>query len=147
LVQRAGAKEALDYHSPTIFEDLLALGPYKAVFGASESAADQVIMGKLLAAQGGGTFLSTMGVRSGVVLPNGVKGFFVQYMDDYLKPENAEFVKWVFWNYLEGGLVTGSLKLGEVEVIGGLGKLAEGLRRLEAREVWGKKLVIQPNVE
>jgi hypothetical protein len=123
------------------------LGPYKAVFGASESAADQVVIGRLLAAQGGGIFLTTMGVRSGVVLPDGVKGFFVQYMDDYFKPENAEYVMWVFWEHLEGGLVSGNLKLGEVEVISGLGKLAEGLGRLQAGEVKGKKLVIQPNLE
>jgi hypothetical protein len=104
-------------------------------------------MGKLLAAQGGGTFLSTMGVRSGVVLPDGVKGRFVQYMDDYLKPDNIEYVKWVFWEYLESGLVKGSLKLGEVEVMGGLGNLAEGLEKLQAGEVKGKKLVIKPNLE
>ncbi|KFZ25518.1 hypothetical protein V502_00010 [Pseudogymnoascus sp. VKM F-4520 (FW-2644)] len=147
LVKGAGATEVLDYHSPTIFEDLLALGPYKAMFGASESAVDQVVIGNLLAAQGGGTFLSTMGVRSGVALPDGVKGLFVQYMDDYLKPENTEYVKWVFWEYLEDGLVKGTLKLGDVEVIGGLEKITEGLGRLEAGEVGGKKLVIKPNLE
>ena len=128
-------------------EDLLALGPYKAVFGASESAANQVVIRNLLAAHGGGSFLTTMGVRSGVVLPDDVKEYFVQYMDDYFKPENTEYVKWVFWEYLEEGLVCGSLELGEVEVIGGLGKLAEGLGRLQAGEVKGKKLVIQPNLE
>jgi hypothetical protein len=77
-------------------EDLLALGPYKAVFGASESAANQVVIRNLLAAHGGGSFLTTMGVRSGVVLPDDVKGYFVQYMDDYFKPKNTEYVKWVF---------------------------------------------------
>lgn len=106
-----------------------------------------MVIGKLLAAQGGGKFLSTMGVRPGVVLPEGVTGFFVQYMDDYLKSENVEYTKWVFWEYLEGGLVSGSLKLGAVEVLGGLSKLAEGLRKLEAGEVRDKKLVIKPNLE
>ncbi|KAH6670658.1 chaperonin 10-like protein [Halenospora varia] len=146
-LEAAGAAKVLDYHSTTIFDDLLKFGPYKAIFGASESAADQVVIGKLLAAQGGGKFLSTMGVRPGVVLPEGVTGFFVQYMDDYLKSENVEYTKWVFWEYLEGGLVSGSLKLGDVEVLGGLSKLAEGLRKLEAGEVRDKKLVIKPNLE
>ena len=123
------------------------MGPYKAVFGASETAADQAVIGKLLQAQGGGEFLTTMGVRPGVVLPPGVKGFFVQYMDDYLKPENEDYVKWVFWEYLEDGLVGGSLKLGDVEAAGGLGKLQESLDRLQAGEVRGKKLVIQPHLE
>lgn len=88
-----------------------------------------------------------MGVRPGVVLPEGVTGFFVQYMDDYLKMENEEYVKWVFWEYLEEGLASGSLKLGEVEVVGGLGKLGEGLGKLQAGEVRGKKLVIKPNLD
>lgn len=105
------------------------------------------MIGNLLAAQGGGSFLTTMGVRSGVVLPDVVKGYFVQYMDHYFKPENTEYVKWVFWEYLEEGLVSGSLKLEEVEVIGGLGMLVEGLGRLQGGEVNGKKLVIQPNLE
>ena len=67
-------------------------------------------------------------------------------MDDYFKSENAEYVKWVFWQYLEEGLVKGTLKLGEVEILGGLEKLSEGLRMLEAGEVRGKKLVIKPNL-
>ena len=51
------------------------------------------MIGEVLAAQGGGPFLTTMGVRSGVVFPDGVRGFFVQYMDDYFKPENTEYIK------------------------------------------------------
>ncbi|KAF4633200.1 hypothetical protein G7Y89_g4918 [Cudoniella acicularis] len=96
LLKIAGTTKIFDYHSPTILQDLLALGPYKAIFGASESAADQITIGKLLVAQGRRTFLSTMGVRAGVILPDGVKEVFVQFMDDYLRLENAEFVKWVF---------------------------------------------------
>jgi hypothetical protein len=110
-------------------------------------AADQVVIGKLLAAQGGGEFLTTMGLRPGVVLPDGVRGYRVQYMDDYLKPENKEYVKWVFWEYLQEGLVNRTLKLGNVEVVGGLGKLQESLGRLEAGEVRGKKLVITPHLD
>jgi len=123
------------------------LGPYEAVLGANDSADDQVVIGKLLEAQGGGQFLTTMGVRPGVVLPEGVRGFFVQYMDDYLKPEYQDFAKWVFWEYLEEGLKSGSLKLGEVEVVGGLGKMQEGLDKLRAGEVRGKKLVIAPHLD
>jgi hypothetical protein len=73
-------------------------------------------------------------------------------MDDYFKPENTEYIKLVSWEYLEGGLVKGILKLGEVEVIGGLGKLEEGLGRLQAgsqgdeisrfSQIWSKSLVI-----
>jgi hypothetical protein len=143
----AGATEVLDYRSINIYEDLLSLGPYTAIFGASETAADQIVIGKLLKTQGGGEFLTTMGVRSGVILPAGVKGVFAQYMDDYLKPENEEYVKWVFWEYLEGGLLDGSLKLGNVEVVGGLRSVGDGLERLQRGEVRGKKLVINPHLD
>lgn len=90
-------------------------------------------MGQILEAQGGGSFLSTMGVRAGIILPDNVKGFFVQYMDDYFKSENEEFVTWVFWEYLEDGLANGSLKLADIEILGGLGTLVEdyGNLRLE----------------
>lgn len=143
----AGAAGVFDYHSPDIFNDLLPMGPFRAVFGASEAASDQLLIGKLLEAQGGGRFLTTMGVRPGVVLPPTVEGFFVQYMDDYMKPENEDYVKWMFWHYLENGLTSGSLKLGKVEVVGGLGKLQESLDRLQAGEVKGKKLVIAPHLD
>jgi hypothetical protein len=146
-LKHAGAVEVFDYHSPAVFDNLLAFGPYEAIFGASEMAADQVVIGKLLAAHGGGEFLTTMGLRPGVVLPDGVRGYRVQYMDDYLKPENKEYVEWVFWEYLQDGLVNRTLKLGNVEVVGGLGKLQESLGRLEAGEVRGKKLVITPHLD
>ncbi|PMD52739.1 GroES-like protein [Hyaloscypha bicolor E] len=148
-LKQVGAKEVLDYRSPSIAEEVIALGPFKTVFAAADAAGDQVVIGQVLAAQGGGRFISTMGVRPGVVLPPGVEGVFVQYMDDYLKPENEEFVKWVWGDagFLEWGLREGGLALGEVEGIGGLGMLAEGLRRLEKGEARGRRLVVRPGLE
>jgi hypothetical protein len=148
-LKRVGAKEVLDYHAPSIAESLIARGPFKTVFAAADKAADQGVIGEVLAAQGGGRFISTMGVRPGVVLPQGVEGVFVQYMDDYLKPENEEFVRWVWGDegFLESGLKEGGLALGEVEGIGGLGMLAEGLRRLEKGETRGRRLVVRPGLE
>jgi hypothetical protein len=143
----AGAAEVVDYHSPDILQDLVALGPYEAVLGANDSADSQVVIGKVLEAQGGGRFNTTMGVRPGVVLPQGVEGFFVQYMDDYLNPENKEFAKWVFWEYLEEGLKNGSLKLAPVEVVGGLEKVQESLDRMRLGDVKGKRLVIAQHLQ
>ena len=90
-----------------------------------------------------------MGVRPGVVLPQGVEGVFVQYMDDYLNPENEEFVRWVWGDegFLESGLKEGALALGKVEGIGGLEMLGEGLRRLEKGEAGGRRLVVTPRLE
>jgi hypothetical protein len=117
------------------------------VYAAADTAADQIVIGDVLAAQGGGKFLATMGVRPGVKLPEGVEGYFVQYLDDYLKKENEEFTKWTFGEYLERGLVEGTLKLGNVEVIGGLGSVQSGLDRLREGKVSGKKLVVQPHLD
>jgi hypothetical protein len=125
---------------------LLAVGPFRAIFGASETAGDQTIIGNLLEAQGGGRFLTTMGVRPGVVLPPTVEGFFVQYMDDYMKAENEDYVKWMFWDYLENSLKSGSLQLGKVEVVGGLEELQRSFDLLQAGKVKGRKLVIAPGV-
>ena len=86
-----------------------------------------------------------MGVRPGVVLPDGVEGVFVQYMDDYFKEENEEFVEWVWWEFLEEGF-GGGLKLGDVEVLGGLGEVQGGLDKLMGGEVRGKKLVVNPSL-
>ena len=148
-LKQVGAKGVLDYRSPSIAEEVIARGPFKTVFAAADAAGDQVVIGQVLAAQGGGRFISTMGVRPGVVLPPGVEGVFVQYMDDYLKPENEEFVKWLWGDagFLEWGLREGGLALGEVEGIGGLGMLAEGLRRLEKGEARGRRLVVRPGLE
>ena len=72
---------------------------------------------------------------------------FVQYMDDYLLPENQEFKRWVFEEYIEQGLERETLKLGQVEVIGGLGSVGLGWERLESGKVRGTKLVIRPDLE
>lgn len=147
LVTSLGASHFVDRNSPSTAAELIALGPYKAVLAAADAAADQLVIGAVLAAQGGGTFLTTMGVRPGVVLPDGVKGLFVQYLDDYLDPQNREFTEWVWWEYLEEMLRTGSIVLPKVEVIGGLSKLQEAWDLLHEEKVSGKRLVIRPDVD
>jgi NAD(P)-dependent dehydrogenase (short-subunit alcohol dehydrogenase family) len=145
-LKSAGAAEVFDYHSSNILSDLISLGPYRAIFAAAESATDQVIIGKILEVQGGGKFLSTMGARPGVVLPTGVEAFFVQYMDDYFKPELEEFKNWFFEEWQEQSLINKSIQLGNVEILGNLNSLQEGLSRLEAGDVRSSiKLVIRPN--
>ena len=145
LTASLGASRTIDRTSPSATESLIAEGPYAAVFAAADSAADQPIIGAVLAAQGGGSFLSTMGVRPGIQLPDGVTGYFVQYLDDYLKKENEEFAEWVFRDAIGMGLQTGELKTLKSEVIGGLGMVQEGLDMLKRGEVSGAKLVILPD--
>ncbi|PQE21999.1 alcohol dehydrogenase protein [Rutstroemia sp. NJR-2017a BBW] len=139
-LEGAGAFMVYNYHSPEILESLRSMGPYKAIFAANDSASDQVIIGKVVESQGGGQFLTSMGLRPGIVLPSG-------YMDDYFKLENEGFTKWVFWEYLEGALKSGRLKLGKVDVIGGIGHIQIALDQLQSGSVRGKKLVINPNLD
>lgn len=62
-----------NHQFPTILRDLLSHGPYKAIFSAADTAADQAVIGQVLAAQGGGEFLAAMRVKAGVELPRGSK--------------------------------------------------------------------------
>lgn len=125
LAKTVGVDHFVDRNSPSVFEDVAALGPFKAVLGAADSAEDQVKIGKILAAQGGGHFLSTMGVRPGVELPNGVTGSFQQFLDDYLENGKKEFTEWVWWSFLEDAFAANSLKTIPLEVKGGLSKVVE----------------------
>ncbi|KAK0101722.1 hypothetical protein ONS95_006877 [Cadophora gregata] len=141
-----GASTVHPYTSPTLHNDLLSHGPYHSIFAAQDDAPSQLLIAKLLAAQGGGSFISTMGPRpqpDDVTWPENVKVEFVQYMDDYFKAENEEFKNWVFGEYIEKGLKERNLKLGEVEVVGGLGSVKGALERLEGGGVRGRKLVVR----
>ncbi len=71
----------------------------------------------------------------------------MQYADDYLKPEMEHYARWVFWEFLEEGFRDGKLTMGEVEVIGGLDVLSDGLGRLQRGELRGKKPVVNTNIE
>lgn len=142
LVASLGASKSIDRRSATLTEELVSLGPYEAVLAAADAAEDQHVIGAVLAAHGGGTFLSTMGIRAGVTLPPGVSGFFAQFLDDYLDPQHEEFTQWVWWDYLPDALATGSLKLLPVRVLGGLARLQDAWDMLKRGDVSGQRLVL-----
>lgn len=142
-----GVSHFVDRTSPTVIQELIALGPFKAVLLASDSAEDQVKIGQVLAAHGGGHFLTTMGVRPGVQLPKGVTGAFYQYLDDYLDPKNEQFKQWFWWDYLEDTFAKNGVKALPVEVFGGLSKVKEAWDLLRAERVSGKRLIIKPELD
>ena len=144
LALSAGVAEFVDRTSPTAIRELVALGPFTAVLAAADSAEDQVKIGEILAAQGGGTFLTTMGVREGVKLPEGVTGYFRQFLDDYLDPKNKEFTRWVWWDYLEQAFREGKLKSVPLEILGGLNEVPRAWELLRSGDVSGKRLIIMP---
>ncbi|UKZ94555.1 uncharacterized protein TrAFT101_009424 [Trichoderma asperellum] len=133
LAARFGVTHFVNRTAVDVVTTASSLGPFKAVFAAADSAEDQVKIGKILAALGGGSFLTTMGVRAGVKLPEHVTGHFVQYIDDYLDEKNREFTKWFWWNYLETALEQKQLKSIPVTTVGGLDKTGEAWRILEER--------------
>ncbi|KAK9311584.1 chaperonin 10-like protein [Lipomyces starkeyi] len=147
LVEWLGAAHFIDRKSPSVVQDLTSLGPFEAVLAAADSASDQVTIGQVLAAHGGGSFLSTMGVRKGVQLPPGVTGHFAQYLDDYLKPENREFSRWVWWNLIEEGLIDGKIKLLPVDILGGLSTVQEAWNLEKNGQVSGRRLIIRPDID
>ena len=143
LAKSLGAAYFVDRTSASLIPDTVALGPYKTVLAAADSAGDQIKLGEILAAQGGGHFLSTMGVRPGVELPPGVTGTFSQFIDDYLDPKHSEFTEWVWWNYLEDAFVNNWLKPLPIEVKGGLSQVQAAWDLLREGQVSGRRLVIQ----
>ena len=147
LVRSSGADHFVDRGTQTAAQDLIALGPYKAVLAAADSAEDQLVIGEVLAALGGGSFLSTMGVRPGVKLPDGVTGHFAQYLDDYLDPKNEEFTRWVWWEYMEDALQSGQLRLVPIRELGGLSQLQTAWDLVKEGKVSGERLIISPNME
>ncbi|KAJ3542793.1 hypothetical protein NM208_g399 [Fusarium decemcellulare] len=146
LVSKLGASHFADRNAESVVDKVTCLGPFKAVLAAADSADDQVKIGSILSKLGGGHFLSTMGVRSGVELPAGVTGSFQQFLDDYLDSSHQEFARWVWWNALEDAFSKRWLNTVPLEVVGGLVQVADAWRALEAGQVSGKRLIILPGL-
>lgn len=147
LAKTFGVSFFVDRTSSSLVQDLVALGPFKAVLAAADSAEDQAKIGEVLTAHGGGRFLSTMGVRAGVQLQDGVTGFFKQFLDDFIDPKNREFTKWVWWDYLEAAFADSRLKSLPLDVKGGLSQVSEAWELLRQEKVSGKRLIIQPEFD
>jgi hypothetical protein len=147
LATEFGVSHFVDRTSSSVVPDLIALGPFKAVLAAADSAEDQIKIGEVMVAHGGGQFLSTMGVRAGVKLPDGVTGFFRQFLDDYIDPKNEEFTRWVWWGYLEAAFADGRLRSLPLELKGGLSKVNEAWGILRQEGAGGKRLIISPELD
>lgn len=147
LVMSLGATHFVDRTSNRVIPDLIRLGPFDAVLAAADSAEDQVKIGEVLAAQGGGEFLSTMGVRTGVKLPDSVTVRFHQFVDDYLDPKNQQFTQWFWWDYLENAMVKHELKTVPLELYGGLSRVGAAWNALRDNKLSGRRLIIRPELD
>ncbi|GKT68693.1 hypothetical protein ColTof4_01116 [Colletotrichum tofieldiae] len=146
LVKSCGAAHFLDRRSPTVTQELIDMGPFEAVLAAADAAPDQDVLGAVLAAHGGGTFLSTMGLRAGVKLPPGVNGTFAPFLEAYLDPKKREFTQWVWWEFLESELASGRLQHVPIRILGGLEKVQEAWNLLKEGKVSGQRLAITPGL-
>ncbi|KAJ5103121.1 hypothetical protein N7532_003650 [Penicillium argentinense] len=88
-----------------------------------------------------------MGVRAGVNLPDGVTGFFAQFLDDYMDPANAEFTGWVWWEYLEKVLADDQMHVLPSRIMGGLNQAQLAWDLLRQGRISAERLIIQPNAE
>lgn len=147
LVISLGVSEFIDRTQSSAKDTLIALGPFHAVLAAADSARDQETIGAVLAAQGGGSFLCTMGVRPGVTLPDGVTGMFAPYLNAYLDPANSDFTQWVWWDFLEQKLAGNQMHAVPTRALGGLNHAQEAWDLLRQGETSGERLIIQPNAE
>ncbi|KAJ6049603.1 hypothetical protein N7499_011809 [Penicillium canescens] len=147
LVKSLGASEFVDRTQSSATDTLIALGPFHAVLAAADSARDQETIGAVLAAQGGGSFLCTMGVRAGVTLPDGVTGIFAPFLDAYLDPANSDFTRWVWWEFLERKLAENQMHALPTRVLGGLSHAQEAWDLLRQGKTSAERLIIQPNAE
>ncbi|KAH8659764.1 putative alcohol dehydrogenase [Xylariales sp. PMI_506] len=147
LVKSFGAEHFVDRKSVDTAQQLIRLGPFQAILAAADSAEDQPVIGRVLAAQGGGSFLSTMGLRDGVTLPPGVQVKFAQFLDDYLDPKNKGFTEWLWWDYLENTLQSNKIKPLPLNIIGGLSKLQAALDLLSQGSVSATRLAIDASLD
>ena len=69
LVISVGVTQFADRASASVVQDLVSKGPFNAVPAAGDSAENQVKIGDIKAAHGGGHFLSSVDVCDGVTLP------------------------------------------------------------------------------
>lgn len=146
LVRSFGAEHFVDRRSPTVAQELIDIGPFEVVLAAADAAKDQPVLGAVLAAHGGGSFLSTMGLRPGVELPPGVSVDFVPIMNPYMDPKQLEFTHWVFWDLMESELASGKLHPVPVRILGGLDKVQEAWNLLKEGKVSGQRVGITPGL-
>ncbi|KAK5991695.1 Trans-enoyl reductase himH-like protein [Cladobotryum mycophilum] len=144
-VSSFGVDRFVDRTASDVVQQLISLGPFKAVLSAADDAADQVKIGQILGALGGGYFLTTFGVRDGVEFPPGVTGGFGMFLQEIMDPKNVEFKEWLWWDYLEKALSNNDLESLPVEVVGGLSQAKTAWDTLRKGGVSGKRQIITPD--
>jgi len=139
-----GASTVLDYKSPTIVDDLRALGPYAYLFTASGDPASQHAIADILQPKGG-KFASVLpGID--VELPSNVEKIYDRFSSAAQKegPVFEQFSRWWYGDYLAKAIRDRKIEPAAFE------RRAGGLRAIQkaADDVLGgtlkAKLVLNP---
>lgn len=98
-----GASEVLDYKDDQIVSNLQRLGPYDFVLLASGDAKGVNAISDILQPRGG-TFATTRPKSDDMNLAGNVNLVYDYFSMATQKPENADFAKWWYQNYLPTAL-------------------------------------------
>jgi NADPH:quinone reductase-like Zn-dependent oxidoreductase len=146
LVSGFGAT-VVDHTQPAeaVIAGLKQHGPYDFAFDAISTPAATAVNAAVLGAQSGNIVLYSVGPPppADVVIPKNVSRVNKSW-PGHLAATDPTYDEWVFTKYIPGALATGKLKSVPTEVVtGGLGAVAEALRKLE-KGVSGRKLILYP---
>jgi NADPH:quinone reductase-like Zn-dependent oxidoreductase len=136
-----GASSVLDYKSPSVLHDLVALGPFKHMYTTSGDAVSQQALATLLQPRGG-KFASTLG--GNVELPENVERIYEFFGNVTQKegPEFEDFAKWWYGEYLGKVIVNGSVEPTPfTKVTGGLGALQSAADGMLDGKIRGKPIL------
>lgn len=140
-LKKLGATEILDYKSPSIIADLLALGPFKYMYTTSGDSASQQALATLLQPEGG-KFASTLG--GDVKLPENVERVY-EFFGNVTQKEGSnfdEFAKWWYEEYLGKVITDRSVEPTTfTKVAGGLSALQSAGDAILEGKIRGKPIV------
>ena len=145
LGKSLGLAHFVDRTSPTVVDELVALGPFKAVLSAADSPEDRGKVADVVAAHGGGEFIVASGPYQGTTLPDGVRATSRPFVADLMDEENKNLREWLFWNYLEDVIANDKLKSLPLDVKTGFSHVEEAWNLLREGKVSGKRVVIIPD--
>jgi NADPH:quinone reductase-like Zn-dependent oxidoreductase len=136
-----GASKVLDYKSPGIVKELLALGPFKYMYTTSGDAISQQALATLLQPEGG-KFASTLG--GDVELPQNVERIYEFFGNVTQKegPQFEDFANWWYGEYLGKVIVDGSIEpTAFTKIPGGLAALQSAADGMLDGKIRGKPIL------
>ncbi|KAJ9612970.1 hypothetical protein H2200_002911 [Cladophialophora chaetospira] len=147
-VSKLGELHVIDHTQPhgTLVEALASRGPYDLIADMISLPPTTAINAAVMAAQGGGTFFSTLPAFGPETLPEGVKRVFASWPDIIADEDKSDVEEWVYRTYFPQCLANGRLLPYPIRRIdGGLGQgINDALEMLHSGKVSGVKLVADP---